>query len=239
MARDLLPRTGAVGISRNTGRSRGRRRSATGDRSCQCGEGARCRSRRPDRRVEFGAVTRVAGTIGVHPPIRAHRGRRDTPSAGLPHSRHPGSRRSSGDQRYRLRLRNRHRLSRRWPGSRLPRPIVPDERKHLTDKPNDSKQLLSTARTRRSGKHARPTATAPDIDATDSPRSLPASPKQPVRTAQELPPSNTDPATLERTATVLAEHVRALVDSFPPLTPDQRDRIAALLRTPVTGRHPA
>jgi hypothetical protein len=38
---------------------------------------------------------------------------------------------------------------------------------------------------------------------------------------------------------VLAEHVRALVDSFPPLTPDQRDRIAALLRTPVTGRHPA
>jgi hypothetical protein len=31
---------------------------------------------------------------------------------------------------------------------------------------------------------------------------------------------------------VLAEHVRTVVDSFPPLTPEQRDRIAALLHTP-------
>ena len=45
------------------------------------------------------------------------------------------------------------------------------------------------------------------------------------------PPSTTDPATLERATTVLAEHVRTIVDSFPPLTPEQRDRIATLLRT--------
>jgi hypothetical protein len=31
---------------------------------------------------------------------------------------------------------------------------------------------------------------------------------------------------------VLAEHVRAIVDSFPPLTPEQQDRIADLLHTP-------
>ncbi|MGH3751824.1 MAG: hypothetical protein ACRDRP_03850 [Pseudonocardiaceae bacterium] len=31
---------------------------------------------------------------------------------------------------------------------------------------------------------------------------------------------------------MLAEYVRAIVDSFPPLTPEQRDRIATLLRTP-------
>ncbi len=34
----------------------------------------------------------------------------------------------------------------------------------------------------------------------------------------------------------LAEHVRRVVDRFPPLTPEQRDRIAALLSsTPTTG----
>ncbi|MGH3687587.1 MAG: hypothetical protein ACRDQY_13730 [Pseudonocardiaceae bacterium] len=39
---------------------------------------------------------------------------------------------------------------------------------------------------------------------------------------------------------VLAEHVRAVVDSFPPLTPEQRDRIATLLRTPDNrGGNPA
>jgi len=67
---------------------------------------------------------------------------------------------------------------------------------------------------------------------------LPASRR---RLAQELPPSITDPATLERAAAVLAEYIRAVVDSFPPLTPEQRDRIAALLRTPgnreATTRH--
>jgi hypothetical protein len=31
---------------------------------------------------------------------------------------------------------------------------------------------------------------------------------------------------------VPAEHIRAVVDSFPPLTPEQRNRIAALLHTP-------
>lgn len=39
---------------------------------------------------------------------------------------------------------------------------------------------------------------------------------------------------------MIAEHVQAIVDSFPPLTPEQRDRIAALLRTPGNrGRDPA
>jgi hypothetical protein len=115
--------------------------------------------------------------------------------------------------------------------------LVVEERKtSLTDKPNPSKQRLSTTKTRRNAEHARPTATAPDIDATDSPRSLPPSRRQPVRTAQGLPPSITDPATLERAATVPAEHIRAVVDSFPPLTPEQRDRIATLLRTPGNRR---
>ncbi|MGH3831207.1 MAG: hypothetical protein ACRDRS_12295 [Pseudonocardiaceae bacterium] len=45
---------------------------------------------------------------------------------------------------------------------------------------------------------------------------------------------------MECPATVLAEHVRAVVDSFPPLTPEQRDRIATLRtirrRRHVTGR---
>jgi hypothetical protein len=46
-----------------------------------------------------------------------------------------------------------------------------------------------------------------------------------------MPPSITDPATLERAA-ARVKHVRTVVDSFPPLTPEQRDRIAALLHTP-------
>lgn len=37
---------------------------------------------------------------------------------------------------------------------------------------------------------------------------------------------------MERTAEVFAEHVRTVVDSFPPLTPEQRDRIATLLHIP-------
>lgn len=37
-------------------------------------------------------------------------------------------------------------------------------------------------------------------------------------------------------AEVLAEHVRKVVDAAPPLTAEQRDKIAALLRGPVT-RH--
>jgi hypothetical protein len=41
-------------------------------------------------------------------------------------------------------------------------------------------------------------------------------------------------------AEVLAEHVRKVVDAFPPLTDEQCDRIAVLLRTPVaTGATPA
>lgn len=36
-------------------------------------------------------------------------------------------------------------------------------------------------------------------------------------------------------AEVLAEHVRKVVDTFPPLTAEQRDRIAALLRAPATS----
>jgi hypothetical protein len=56
-----------------------------------------------------------------------------------------------------------------------------------------------------------------------------------VRTAQGLPASGGDPATLEPAA-VLAEHVRTVIDSFPPLTPGQRDRIAVLLRTQLHGR---
>jgi hypothetical protein len=42
---------------------------------------------------------------------------------------------------------------------------------------------------------------------------------------RRLPPN-------ERTPPTLAEHIQAIVDSFPPLTPEQRDRIATLLRTP-------
>lgn len=33
-------------------------------------------------------------------------------------------------------------------------------------------------------------------------------------------------------ASALAEHVRRVVDTFPPLTAEQRERIAALLRVP-------
>jgi hypothetical protein len=113
--------------------------------------------------------------------------------------------------------------------------MVPEERKiYLTNKPNHSEQRPSTTRTQRSAEHPRPTATAPDVDTTDPPRSLPSSRRQPVQPAQELPPSITDPATLERAA-ARAEHVRAVVDLFPPLTPEQRDRIAVLLRPDNRG----
>jgi hypothetical protein len=43
-----------------------------------------------------------------------------------------------------------------------------------------------------------------------------------------------DLASQERAA-ALAEHVRAVVDSFPPLTPEQRDRIGALLHARGEG----
>src|SRR6476661_3581079 len=46
-----------------------------------------------------------------------------------------------------------------------------------------------------------------------------------------------DLASQERAA-ALAEHVRAVVDSFPPLTPEQRDRIGALLHARGEGRRP-
>jgi len=39
----------------------------------------------------------------------------------------------------------------------------------------------------------------------------------------------------ERTAEQLAEHVQGVVDRFPALTPEQRDRIAALLRSAPAG----
>jgi len=43
-------------------------------------------------------------------------------------------------------------------------------------------------------------------------------------------------ATRDLAAERLAEHVRRVVDAFPPLTPEQRDRIAALLRdAPANG----
>lgn len=107
--------------------------------------------------------------------------------------------------------------------------MVPEERKiYLTNKPNYSEQRPSTTRTQRRAEHPRPTATAPDVDTTDPHRSLPSSRRQPVQTAQEPPPCITDPATLERAA-ASAEHVRAIVDLFPPLTPEQQDRIALLL----------
>jgi hypothetical protein len=49
--------------------------------------------------------------------------------------------------------------------------------------------------------------------------------------------------TTQNTATAeyeYAEHIRRIVDDFPPLTPEQKDRIAALLR-PVNrnDRQPA
>ncbi len=37
-------------------------------------------------------------------------------------------------------------------------------------------------------------------------------------------------ATRDLAAERLAEHVRRVVDAFPPLTPEQRDRIVVLLR---------
>ena len=95
---------------------------------------------------------------------------------------------------------------------------------------------LSTTKTRRNAEHAPPTTTAPNTDTTDSPRSLLPSRRQPVRTAQGPPPSITDPATLLERATVLAKHIRVIVNSFPPLTPEQRDRIATLLHTPGNRR---
>ena len=36
-------------------------------------------------------------------------------------------------------------------------------------------------------------------------------------------------------AAELAEHVRRIVDTFPPLTDEQRNQIAALLRSPSQG----
>jgi hypothetical protein len=100
---------------------------------------------------------------------------------------------------------------------------------HLTNKSKQPKQRLNSNRTRRSAKHAQPT-TAPDIDSTDPPAPVPPSRTQSAPTTQALP-STTDPATPQRAATVLADHIRTIVDSFPPLTPEQRDRIATLLRT--------
>lgn len=105
---------------------------------------------------------------------------------------------------------------------------APEQRTHLTNKPKQSKQRRSSNRTRRSAKHAQPT-TAPDIDPTDPPAPVPPCRTQSAPTTQ-APPSTTDPATPQRAA-VLAEHIRTIVDSFPPLTPEQRDRIATLLRT--------
>lgn len=49
--------------------------------------------------------------------------------------------------------------------------------------------------------------------------------------------------TTQNTATVeyeYAEHVRRIVDAFPPLTAEQKDRIAALLRPIIrSDRQPA
>ena len=42
-------------------------------------------------------------------------------------------------------------------------------------------------------------------------------------------------ATQDTAALEYAEHLRRLVDTFPPLTEAQRDRLAALLRPPSTA----
>jgi hypothetical protein len=44
-----------------------------------------------------------------------------------------------------------------------------------------------------------------------------------------------DEARLDLKVAKLAEHIREVVDTFPPLTPAQRDELAAILRT---GRTP-
>jgi len=107
----------------------------------------------------------------------------------------------------------------------------PKERKiHLTDKPNHAKQLLNINKTRKSAKHAKQATTGPDVNTTDSPELRPLARTRLASTAQ-APPSTTDPGIPKRAATVLAEHIRAVVDEFPPLTPEQRDRIATLLRS--------
>jgi hypothetical protein len=113
----------------------------------------------------------------------------------------------------------------------------PKERKiHLTDKPNHAKQPLNTNKTRKSAKHAKQVTTAPDVNATDSPEPLPPARTRPTPIAQ-APTSTTNLANLERATTALAEHIRAVVDKFPPLTPEQRDRIATLLRTTGNQRN--
>ena len=105
--------------------------------------------------------------------------------------------------------------------------MPPRKGTNLTKKPKQSTQRLNSNRTRRNAKNAQPTA-APDIDPTDPPAPVPPSRTQSTPTTQ-APPSTTDPATPQRAATVLTEHIRTIVDSFPPLTPEQQDRIATLL----------
>ncbi len=122
-----------------------------------------------------------------------------------------------------------------------PRPIPhnPKETAQVSDNSNRSKDRLSTTRTRNGAAHTQPTAAAQDVDATDSRKSLPFSQRQPTPTAQGLPPpSITDLTTPEHTAAVRAKHIRAIVDSFPPLTSEQRDRIATLLRTHRNRKRP-
>jgi hypothetical protein len=53
-----------------------------------------------------------------------------------------------------------------------------------------------------------------------------------ARLSQDLPPNHPDliEARRELKAQRLEEHIAKVVDSAPPLTPEQRDRIAAILK---------
>ncbi len=46
-----------------------------------------------------------------------------------------------------------------------------------------------------------------------------------------------DAARRDAAVLALADHVREVIDGFPPLTPEQRDRLAALLRPAVETHH--
>ncbi|MGH3687727.1 MAG: hypothetical protein ACRDSM_22315, partial [Pseudonocardiaceae bacterium] len=86
----------------------------------------------------------------------------------------------------------------------------------------------------KSAKHAKQATTAPDVNATDSPEPRPLARTRPIPTAQ-APTSTTNPTNSEHATTALAKHIRTVVNKFPPLTPEQRDRIATLLHT--IGNH--
>lgn len=71
---------------------------------------------------------------------------------------------------------------------------------------------------------------APNLTAHQTPTTHPTETNSHSQPPTQRLTSTLDPATPEHAA-MLAEHVRAIVDSFPPLTSEQQDRIATLLRT--------